>query len=173
MRSRVFVVLLSLLAAGGCASSGSVPAPRSVLGARAPQTRSYEKANRRAVLTALVQGLQDVGFQIAQVDFEAGFVSANAERIEGRTAPGVLKALFWPYALAFPGLFGRRTHTVVEATGTVADESAAQRVRIVCRTKVLDEAGTVRRLQDVDDPKFYQDLFAQIDKALFLLREGL
>ena len=173
MRSRAFAAVLSLLVVGGCASSGSAPGPRSVLAARAPQTRSYEKADRRSLLTALVQGLQDAGFQIAQVDFDAGFVSANAVRVQGKTAPGVVKALLWPYALVFPRLFGNKTHTVVEATGTVVDESAAQRLRIVCRTKVLDEAGTVKGLQDVDDPKFYQDLFAQIDKAVFLAREGL
>jgi hypothetical protein len=172
MRPQALVVLLCL-AAVGCASSGTVPAPRSVLATRAPQTRSYEKADRRAVLAALVQGLQDSGFQLAQVDFEAGFVSANAERVQGKEAPAYVKAALWPYALVFPRLFGNKKHTVVEATGTVADEGTGQRLRIVCRTRILDGAGQVKRVVEVEDPKFYQDLFGRIDKALFLTREGL
>jgi hypothetical protein len=172
MRAPSFILLCGLTACG-CASSGTVPVPRSVLAVRAPQARSYEKSDRRAVLSALVQGLQDAGFQVGQVDFDAGFVSANAERVEGREAPGFVKAALWPYALAFPRLFGRKTHTVVEATGTVVDEGDGQRLRIVCRTKALDAGGAVKRLHEVDDPKFYQDLFARIDKALFLAGQGL
>ena len=172
MRPSAFVVF-SCLATLGCASSGSVPAPRSVLAVRAPQTRLYENTDRRAVLVALVQGLQDAGFQVAQVDFEAGFVAANAERVEGKEAATFVKQMLWPYALVFPRLFGNKKHTVIEATGTVVDEGGGQRLRIVCRTKILDNEGVVKKVHEFDDLVFYQELFARMDKALFLTREGL
>ena len=118
MRLRAFVTSCAL-GAVGCASSGSVSTPASVLAVRTPQTRSYETDDRRAVMTAMVEGLQDAGFQVVQVDSETGFVSANAENVEGHEASSLVKGIFWPYALAFPGLFGHRKHTIVEATGTL------------------------------------------------------
>lgn len=172
MRSRALAVL-PLLVSAGCASSGTaVPPPRSVLATRAPQTRSYEAADRRAVMSALAQGLQDAGFQLAQVDFDAGFVSANAERLEGKQASALVRTLFWyPYLIPFRGLLAKKRHVVIEATGTVVDEGAAHRVRIVCRTRVLETSGKMQALEEVEDPQFYQELFARIDKALFLVRQ--
>ena len=166
------LVGLAVLSGTGCASSGRLnTASASALAVRSVQTRSFEGSDRRAVLSALVQGVQDAGFQVTQVDAETGFVSANLERMEGHDAPRLLKGLLVSYYLLAPKLFNHRKQVVLEATGTVAVEGTATRVRIVCRRKVFDSQGAAREIRDVDDAQFYQDLFVRIDKALFLSRE--
>jgi hypothetical protein len=75
--------------------------------------------------------------------------------------------------MMLPGLFGGNRQVVAtEATATVITEEGAQRVRISCRRRVSTDS-EIKSMATVSEPAFYQDLFARVDKALFLAGQGL
>jgi hypothetical protein len=175
------ILAISVVAAAllnGCASSrmdGEGPAaPLAALETRAQQTRRYDTADRRLVLTAVAQGLQDAGFQLRTSDADLGLITGISEHSEGREASAFLKALFWyPYLIPFRGRLGTRTHVVVEVTATVSPLADQMRVRLACQRRLLDNSGKLKETRVLEEAGFYQELFARIDKALFLEKEKL
>jgi hypothetical protein len=61
----------------------------------------------------------------------------------------------------------------VEATANVSEFGKQIRVRINFQQKVYDSAGQVAKVEQIDDPKFYQEFFAKVDKGLFIQKEKL
>jgi hypothetical protein len=168
------------LAAGACAgTTASLPPgpPRAPLELRQAQTRTFEGADPRLVLKAVVNVLQDQGFVIRQAEFELGVVTAVTEWRSGRRNEGlrILKwvAAFptWGASLLLPT--GRNQLSAIEAVVNVMPEAARTRVRLSLTVRVTDDKGVVRRVSPVEDPSSYQRLLADLDKAVFLEKEGL
>ncbi|HSD29033.1 MAG TPA: hypothetical protein VLL75_17165 [Vicinamibacteria bacterium] len=168
------------LVAGACAGTTTSHAPQppqAPLELRQAQTRTFETADPRLVLKAVVNVLQDQGFVIRQAEFELGLVTAVTEWRSGRRNEGlrILKwvAAFptWGASLLLPA--GRNEVSAIEAVVNVMPEAARTRVRLSLTARVTDDKGVVQRVNPVDDPASYQRLLASLDKALFLEKEGL
>jgi hypothetical protein len=168
------------LVAGACAgTTASLPPgpPRAPLELRQAQTRTFETADSRLVLKAVVSVLQDQGFVIRQAEFELGVVTAVTEWRSGRRNEGlrILKwvAVFptWGASLLLPT--GRNEFCAIEAVVNVMPEAASTRVRLSLTARVTDDKGVVQRVSPVEDPSSYQRLLAGLDKAVFLEKEGL
>ena len=172
--TRRATLLLAGLILGGCASARPVQDPRSPLEIRALQTRGYDTSDRRQLTHAVVEGLRDAGFQVRNVDSELGLLTATLERTEVREAPGIVKALFWyPSLIPFRGWLKKRRHVFIEATVSIDEHGTAMGVRVSCQSKQFDDVGRLLEVRSVDDGRFYQELFARIDKAFFIERQGL
>lgn len=178
MTPRLMVLMLAAAALSGCASpSGGLEPNRETLATgaleqRAAQTRTYER-KPAAVLHAVVQALQDSGFQVREANAELGLVTATFEKDKGHEASGGLKALFWyPYLIPFRGLLPKHHHLLVEATANVSALGERSRVRLSCRQTVSVD-GKAKSVGPVGDAAFFQQLFANVDKALFLDEEQL
>lgn len=70
-------------------------------------------------------------------------------------------------------LFPRSRTSVIELTATVTDAEGSARVRLLAQRRTVEEGGEVKETGLVEAPEFYQEIFARIDKALFLERQGL
>jgi hypothetical protein len=168
------------LALGGCAvaTRSELPGPpQTPLERRQAQTRAFDTADARLVLKAAVNVLQDEGFVIQQAESELGIVTAVSEWHSVRGDRG-LRILKWVAALPTYGTSlllhtGRDELSAVEVVVNVSPEAERTRVRITMVAKVRDGKGNVCSVRPVDDPLAYQRIFAGLDKAVFLEKEGL
>jgi len=178
--TRHAVLLALALFPGACASvpdSAGVRMPQSPLELRQTQSRSFETAESRLVLKAVLNVLQDQGFVIRHADAELGLVTAVMEWRSRQPNRG-LRVLKWVAAVPTYGASllvptGRTEFSAIEANVNVTQEAARTRVRISLVSKVTDQKGGVQSMRPVDDPLAYQRLLAALDKAVFLEREGL
>jgi hypothetical protein len=178
--TRQAVVAALAVVIGGCAgATASLPPgpPQAPLELRQVQTRTFETADHRLVLKAVVNVLQDRGFVIRQAEVELGVVTAVAEWRSGRRNEG-LRILKWVAALPTWGASllvptGRDEFSSVEAVVNVMPAEAATRVRLSLTARVTDDRGAVRRTSPVEEASSYQTLLAALDKAVYLQKEGL
>ena len=158
----------------GCASRGPLLPTRSALQVRQFQTRSFETSDEKLVMRAVLQGLQDAGFQLKQAEAELGMVVATRESFKKGTPKALrIAALLMFYTAPLYFLTKGNTRTLEEITGTIVGVDGQTRVRLTGQLKLLDGKGRVKDLRWLEDGAFYQGLFARIDKAIFLEQEKL
>ncbi len=163
----VLVLLLAAAALGGCASP---PATHpSAMEVREAQTRTFDTPDTKLVMRALLNALQDDGYVVKNAVIDLGLITATKE-ID--LAPGVagsdgLPGFGWRGAPAFVKM------EVRDFTGNVSEFGQQARVRVSFQVKLLDSNGHVVEVKPVEDPVFYRDFFARVDKSLYLQRERL
>ena len=171
---RLTALLLMGVLLTGCASKGPLLPTTSALQVRQFQTRSFETPDEKLVMRAVLQGLQDAGFQLRQAEAELGMVVATRETFEKGTPKALrIASLLAFYTAPLYFLTKGSTRTLVEITGTVVKVGGQTRVRLTGQLKRLDSKGSIKDLRWLDDGAFYQDIFARIDKAVFLEQEKL
>lgn len=62
---------------------------------------------------------------------------------------------------------------ITEAVANISEFGEQTHVRLNFQVKVLDNHGTTAEVEQIQEPKFYQDFFAKVDKAIFLGKENL
>lgn len=177
---RLLMPLVLALPLGACATadpSAAALVPQAPLERRQSQSRSFETADTRLVLKAVLNVLQDQGFVIRHADAELGLVTAVAEWRSRQPSQG-LKILKWVAALPTYGASllvptGKTEYSALEANVNVTREAERTRVRVSLVSKVTAKDGEVRSVQAIDDPLAYRKLLAGLDKAIFLEQEGL
>jgi hypothetical protein len=173
-------VALLLLSLSGCATAQRSILPGLTVGsleARQAQSRTFEPAEARLVLKAVLNVLQDEGFVIREANAELGVVTAVKEwrsRQENqglRIAKWIATPMTYGAALLIPS--GKDEFTAVEANVNVTQAAARTCVRISLVSRVTDKGGRVQSVMPVADPLAYQGLLARLDKAVYLQKEGL
>ena len=96
--------------------------------------------------------------------------SPNPEEL-ARAGRFLLIAATYGAAVLLPG--PKSSSAMVEATVNVSEAGEEARLRVSFQVKILDGGSRVKEVRSVDDPRFYQDFFAKVDKELFLVREKL
>ena len=99
-------------------------------------------------------------------------VVATRESFEKGTSKALRVAAlltYWPLYFLTKG----SSWTLLELTGTVVKVDGQTRVRLTGQLKLLDQKGNIKDLRWLDDGAFCQDMFARIDKAVFLKQEKL
>ena len=169
-KSFLVVFATCLLLFAGCATKqGPPPAPKmSQIQIRQLQTREYDVQNETSVIKAVIAALQDEGFIISTANPELGLITAAMEvRDEDKATKGW--AEFW-YG---PGMGTYQTTKRFEASATVQKHKNVIRVRINIVAKAITNAGGIVWSQPVYDAKIYQNIFAKVDKSLFLIKEDI
>lgn len=131
------------------------------------QTRVFEHVDQKSVLKAMLNVLQDEGFIIKQGNLDLGLLYAEKQvDVENKTE-AVLAVLFL-------GANARwKKNSMFECSINVSEFGDGARVRANFQLRLLDNQGQLIRIEEVNDPKFYQEFFAKVDKAIFLTREKL
>lgn len=170
--------LLAVLVAPfcGCASARPSVSPQGPVALRELQSRVYPNADPKALMKAVLGALQDGGFQVRNADSQLGLITATRESVipvtpAAKAGRFLLIAVTYGAAVLLPG--PKSSSAIVEATVNVSDAGEEARLRVSFQLKVLDGGSRVKEVRPVDDPRFYQDFFAKVDKGLFLLREKL
>jgi hypothetical protein len=136
---------------------------------RAAQSRVFDTPDRTAMLEAVVDTVQDLGFQIEVLDPELGIVSAKkylplAEDVEDRDATYLLydeeSLVVFQKAYRTWGPFWRRSD-LVRLTVTVRRRNEKQ---------LVVRASAQHFLRPVEDPEPYQRFYAALEQALFAQR---
>jgi len=160
----VFPIIFCLLSVG-CATT---PTPQKTqLQIREFQTRSYETNNSKMVMKAMLNVLQDNGFIIKNAVLDLGLLSAVKE-VDIENKGEAFCAIF------FAGVHARyKKSSIIEATVNVSEFGNQCRCRVNFQLKTLDNKGGIIKLKQVQDAKFYQRFFSQVDKGIFIEKEKL
>jgi hypothetical protein len=167
-------------------------APKTQLQTRQIQTRDYDTNNIKLVMKAVLNVLQDEGFIVKNAQLELGLLTATKEidlRSASQSQAGNLPASsgdsgdFWSSFFrsldrnrAASGIRDQQSFNkikMVEASVNISEFGRSQtRVRPNFQVKILDNNGNTSEVYQVDDPKYYQDFFAKVDKGIFIQKQG-
>ncbi len=169
MRSIVKGLALCALTMGMSACMLAPPSapPRSALETREMQTRIFPVSDSKAVMKAVLDALQDEGYVTNNAVVDLGLITAVKESDTETPSQAVLSSI-----LLGPDATWEK-QAVVEATVNVSAFGKETRVRVSLHHKTLDNRGAVRSIHELDDPLQYQELFAKIDKSVFIQHSGI
>jgi len=161
MRAKEMVVLLAgLLMFSGCATTGA-PA-KTQLEMRQFQTRTFETADAKAVLKAMVNVLQDDGYMIRDANVELGLLSASKE-VDVSSGGDIF------FATLFGGANARwAKNSLFDVTANVSAYGERCRVRVTFQVKKMNNKGEVMDVKQIEEEKHYVDFFAKVHKGIFL-----
>lgn len=126
-------------------------APVSSLEIRQMQTRSYEVKDKKELMEAIVNVLQDRDYLINESNYNLGVISGYKECKEGTR-----------YV---------RYETSVQINELKADN---YKVRTNFLKKNIDPTGSSANLIDIKNPEeFYREFFTQLNKSLFIEGQGI
>lgn len=146
---------------------------------RAMQTRVFETATDRELLSASAAALQDLGFQIEESVGEVGFLRAAKERSAREYGQYRNRFFLWLLSLGHV-LIPIDLHQKVAATivaRPLSEDHARHEVRIIFYRVVWKGDGQADRnyippgeqkMEMIRDQEIYQQFFAKLSKAVFL-----
>jgi len=161
MRSTCWVFVLAL--AAGCVPRAPDHPPPPPLQVREVQTRTYDTADTGMVMKALVNVLQDDGFVLQNTDADLGVIMASKDKTVREWHGGFLYS--WDVKYAW----------VCSVNITPFGQQTKVRVSVQVREAHGPEWTSPPRevVSEVDDPTYYQDFFAKVDKGIYLQKERL
>ncbi len=163
------LVLLSILSlfVFSCTKTNVAVPKKTQLQVRQFQTRTYDTKNTKMVMKALFNVLQDDGFIVKNAVVDLGLLTAEKE-VDIESSGVKFFALFFMGANA-----SWEKSLILEATANVSEFGERTKVRMNFQAKVLDNAGRVLSVEQVQDEKFYQDFFSKVDKGIFIEKERI
>jgi len=153
---------------------------------RAAQTRIFETANQRELLSASAATLQDLGFQIDESAPEVGFLRAAKERAAREYGQEILRGVLFVVGVAGRSLIlipvDLQQQIVASlAIRPIAADGSRQEVRIAFYRIVWKGDGQqssqnssqyippgLQRMEMIRGAELYQQFFARLSKAVFL-----
>ena len=192
---RNLIIVLLCTSAVGCTivSRPPVTPPQPTqLQTREFQTREYDTNDVKLVLKAVLNVLQDDGFVVKNAVPDLGLLTATKDvnlsgnqQMDSRRNDDYWVSILLN-ALAADGNRNRPARSSrdreqeirtaafksIEVSVNVSELGRRCKVRANFQAKILDGKGDPMSVQAVDDPKFYQDFFAKVDKGIFLQKQG-
>jgi hypothetical protein len=149
--------LLVLLAVAGCIDRGPQRSGLPALQIREFQTRTYDTTDTAMVMKALLNVLQDEGYVIKTANTELGLITARKEE----TKP--------------PCFLAEACATLVswDCTVNVSAFGGQTKVRVSVQQAGTTMTNHVLYTTEIDDAVYYQNLFAKVDKGVFIQKERL
>lgn len=155
---------LVVLAALGCGSSRLPQAAPPQLQIREYQTRTYDTQDSNMVMKALLNAFQDQGFTIRTANVDIGLITAAQEVSAGSGVSAISRAMGAP---------DLKDTLVSECSSNVSPFGTQVKVRVSCQMKLLKFGMGVEETRAIEDPQFYGDFFAKVDKSVFIQKERL
>ena len=168
MRQVAVLILMVLPWLTGCATTHTHAVPsQTQLQIREFQTRSFETADAKLVMKAMLNVLQDEGFIVKDANVDLGFMTGSKEMDIEDKGKAFMSRIFWGKNARW------EKNSVVEVTANVSEMADRTRVRVIFQVKILNNVGVVSKIQQVDDETYYQEFFAKVDKSIFIEKEKL
>jgi len=136
---------------------------------RQMQTREYEKLQGGVarLMKAVIAVLQDEGYIVRNADKDLGFITATKET----DIQDEWERIFAQFR---SGEYARyRSYSIAECSVSVSEFGVQTRIRAVFQIKVQDNMGGTVSVQQMNDPVFYRDFFAKVDKGIFIEQQKL
>lgn len=135
---------------------------------RQMQTRSFAMKDEKKLLSASMDVLQDLGFQLTESETKLGVIVANkkadameAGQVAGQVAMALLLGVYTPIdddQLIFSSLV---------VTPSTLDKKKGN-VRVIFSREVTNTQGKIARWELIVDPQIYQQFFSKLSKSVFL-----
>lgn len=183
------VLIFALLVVGATACtivSGPRPnaLPQTQLQTREFQTREFDTNDVKLILKAMLNVLQDDGFVVKNAVPDLGLLTATKE-VQLTGASATRNDQYWTDV--FESVFRSSTSgsqsrgqqeqrynkfKQIEVSVNVTETGRRSKVRANFQARVLDNVGNPVEVYVIQDPKFYQDFFAKVDKGVFIQKQG-
>lgn len=168
------LALLGACLATGCATSkypeDALRLTESPLDIRSMQTRTYEVSSEAVILAASVGVLQDIEFNIDEVERPLGVLMAS--KVIDADSGGEMFGLFILEVLGGTGAMQtasdeeRVSLTLVVLPSLARDDEYT--ARITLQRTVFDQLHRVKLMATIAEPEIYQEMFAKLSKSVFL-----
>lgn len=166
MKIKAIYIFIASLIILGCATTPATP-PKTQLEIREFQTRDYDTSDVKMVMKSLLNVLQDDGYIVKNANVELGLLSATKELNVENKGQAVLLVLL-------AGQHARwKKNSTIECSGNVTEMGKVCKVRMNFQVKTLDNKGAVVDVKTIEDPSFYQEFFAKVDKGIFIGKQKL
>ncbi|MDX1402389.1 MAG: hypothetical protein R3245_10735 [Kiloniellales bacterium] len=136
------------------------------------QTRIFETDNEAELLSASAALLQDLGFNLDESEVKLGVLVGSKERDATDYGQEVMAFI----GLLFTGVL-MPTEDEQKIRASIVTRPLEERkgfaVRLTMQRIVWNDQRVITRSEALDDPKFYQDFFAKLSKAVFLEAQEL
>ena len=168
MRTRYILLLFLILTIGACSTTNMAPT-KSQLEIREFQTRTYEINDTKMVMKAVLNVLQDDGFIVKNANIDLGLLVAEKEVDIDRLKKGtkMLLGLFSIYGVTWS------KSAKTEATANVSEFGKTTKVRVNFLVTIYNNKGAPKKIEKIEDLKFYQEFFSKVDKGIFIQKENL
>ncbi len=172
-RSRLSPILLLIVGIGVAACEDTIPKEALRLSAesfaeRQAQTRRFDTDDETSLLSASAGVIQDLGFTLDESETKLGLIVASKDRdaVEGgQVAGSILLAVLFGVSVPWDKNQKIRISLV---TRRIGKEGKSTAVRITFQRIVWNTRGQISKLESLNDPKFYQEFFSKLSKAVFL-----
>lgn len=166
MKTKAISMFVASLMILGCVTTPATP-PKTQLEIREFQTRDYETSDVKMVMKSLLNVLQDDNYIVKNANVELGLLSATKEIDVESKGQAVLLSL-----LAGQNARWKKNSTI-ECSGNVTEMGKVTKVRVNFQIKTMDNKGGVVEVKTIEDPQFYQEFFAKVDKGIFIGKQKL
>ncbi len=166
--TKFFSIFICVFTLFGCSSKQP---QMSTLEVRSIQTKEYESTTQIVVYKALINALLDRGFILKASDSDAGVVLANSTSTSINTGEAVTKAVATYFTLGLNWVFGDNNledTLSIDVSANVTQLQGITRVRINAVAKRMNSDGEVVESEMIVEPQYYNSIFEQIEKSVFL-----
>lgn len=164
-----FLGLLFVLSGCGQTSIQMVKLKTTSLNERQLQTKSYDTINESEIISASVATLQDMGFNIDEINRDFGVVTCSKTRDARETGQQV--GLFILALFAGANVMDSADHTQnIRATVVVTPKEKLNKtnVRLTVMRVLRNSKGWVTGVENIKDKAIYQQFFDKLSKSVFL-----
>ena len=137
------------------------------------QSRKFTDSNDEKVLRACVHVLQDLGFNIDNIEPKLGIVNGSKSRQAVESGQVIGKVIF---GLVFGGNIPIDSKQNLVASIVVSSSSSNTSttiVRVTFARTVWNEENNVSKAERLDDPQIYQEFYDKLSKSLFLEAQNI
>ncbi len=138
---------------------------------RAMQTKEYQNTSQLVAYKALTDALLDKGFTIENSDSDAGVIVANITTTRINSVELVRKAITTVFTYGLNWVFGDNNVgdvVTLDISANVSELQATTKIRINAVAKLINSEGQITKAEIITEPDYYNSIFEQIDKSIFL-----
>jgi hypothetical protein len=165
---KIILIAFFLLSLASCVhKSPSLDINHSAVELRQFQKREFTSDKEIIVMKAVVGALQDLGFTIKNANSELGIINSEMQLSDSSSFSQYMQS--WIFEETTISSVKHWDSTI--NVDKISDKTVIVRASFVA--KALNKVGGIIKSEPILDPKFYQDFFIRIDKALFLKQNNL
>ena len=130
------------------------------------QTRRFETQNEHQLLTASLEVLQDLGFEVDETESDLGLIVASKNR--DATSTGQMIGAFVIGAAGDEDVTYDVEQKIRASVVTRPLGKGGTTVRVTFQRIVWNNRGAISGNQSIEDPKLYQEFFVKLSTSVFL-----
>ena len=166
MKTKAISMFIASLIMLGCATTPATP-PKTQLEIREFQTRDYDTNDVKMVMKSVLNVLQDDNYIVKNANVELGLLSATKEIDVESKGEAVLLSILAGHNARW------KKNSTIECSGNISEMGKICKVRVNFQMKTMDNKGGVVDVKTIEDPTFYQEFFAKVDKGIFIGKQKL